>query len=265
MTLKPYKILVAVMFCVGIAMLGFVYSRESLFRVGHIEIRNGSELVEARVQKQLLPLYGRPLFSVVLSELEESLVRISEIDSVRIMRIWPDRLVVDVFEKIPVALEFQKNKLLMIGSNGERISQLKMPVGRPLLENFGELDPETRLHILTWLGVEQRREMNLSEKLEMGIVDLTTLTLLPGGGMSLEFADLDLNVKITKGLLMQKWKNTLSAYHALRLKNILPIRMTVGRDSRVFIYESRKLQKSESGINLRELVRRTRVEKPRVR
>ncbi len=248
-----------------LSLLGFLYTRENLFRLASVEIENLSPELHNKIEKDLLPLYGRPMFSMSLSELREGIMRNPEVDSVRLMRIWPDRLRVEVKEKETTALEFADNNLYFLGPDGSRISPVTKPLSRPLLRNFLNVDQSTRAQILSWLQGEEDSE--IQSNLEMGIWDLTTLTYLKKeGAISLIFSELDLEVTLLINRdLSKNWNRIVLAYHGLRARGLLAIRMGVGSSGRVFIYDSRELQKSESGINLKELVRRTRGEKPQVR
>jgi len=262
--LKAIKLASFLAFAIMLSLMGFLYSRENLFRLSTVETINGSPELREQIETKLLPLYGRPLFSLSLAGLESSIVRIPEVESVRIMRIWPDKLVVDVVEKEPVALEFREGKLHFVSHDNSSIGVLDRPISRPLLVGFEGASIDLRREVLEWLRKEQTSEFQST--LEMGIWDLTTLTLLSSReGLSLKFSELDLEIEISLSQFSEKWNRVLSSYHALRARNILATKMSIIRPNRVFIYRSRELQKSESGINLKELVRRTRNEKPQVR
>ena len=62
--------------------------------------------------------FGRSIFSVPLEERRRRLRAIDWVEDAKVMRIWPDRLTVQIHERTPVAFVFLRSAVLLIDSEG---------------------------------------------------------------------------------------------------------------------------------------------------
>jgi len=62
--------------------------------------------------------YGRSVFSVALAERRRRLLAIDWVDDASVSRIWPDRLVIRIRERKPVAFIFFRSGVLLIDAHG---------------------------------------------------------------------------------------------------------------------------------------------------
>ena len=244
---------------------GFLYSRGILFKVANVQVEGVSRDLEAQMEQEMLGFYGRSLFSVELAEVEKKIIPFGEIDSVRIMRIWPDTLRVLLVAREAVALEFVESKLYVLDEEARPFAELSEAISRPLLRGFESSANKVKGHLLKFLEKEQQLSIKLGRSEGPDVLDLTQITYLGDGLARFVFEDIDLSVDVKILSLEKSWPRIQRAHKALFARKILANVMNATNPAKVFIYKSRELQKSESGINLKELVHRTRSETPSAR
>jgi cell division protein FtsQ len=62
--------------------------------------------------------FGHSIFSVPLEERRRRLLAIDWVEDAKVMRIWPDRLTVQIHERSPVAFVFLRSAVLLIDADG---------------------------------------------------------------------------------------------------------------------------------------------------
>ncbi len=93
----------------------FVLSRETS---GGFTIQGLNYASRARVMRLFAGDFGRSIFSIPLAERRRRLLAIDWIEDASVSRLWPDRLVVRVRERKPVAFVYFPNSVLLIDSQG---------------------------------------------------------------------------------------------------------------------------------------------------
>jgi cell division protein FtsQ len=73
---------------------------------------------KAKVQRVFAGDFGRSIFSVPVEERRRRLLAIDWVEDASVLRIWPDRLTVQVHERQPVAFVFLRSSVLLIDRQG---------------------------------------------------------------------------------------------------------------------------------------------------
>lgn len=247
------------------ALVGFLYSREALFRVTAIEISGVEGELHSQVEQSLLPLHGRPLFSVALEDVQETLFDFARIQDVRIMRIWPSTLSLEVQERLAVAVEFDDGLLYEVDKFGHSFIELSTAKRLPLLSGLKN-NPSLRAEVLRWLDLEREQlQAEADQSVEFSTRHVSELRWTESSGLVAELPIFRLSVNLPTRDLAEAWSQVRRARETLLSSGQIPHIMDAVRPDRVFIYQSSKLQKFETGIDLKELVRRVRDESPKAR
>jgi len=238
---------------------GWLYSRQVLFRVKEIEVRTADALIRHKLERDLVSQSGRSLFALNLREIEGELMKNPELRSVRVLRVWPDRLVLEPQIKEAVAIGFQGKRLWLLDEEGERIRPMEEARALPLLLGF-PAEGAVRTEVSQWiLGMKQLAD----EDSFFHLIDEVLLS--HGQDLSLKVASLGLRIDLGFTNWTQRWRRAEAAFAALQGRGIQALHLDASKDPKVFVYESVELHKSESGLNLKELVRRTRDVRPEAR
>ena len=123
------------------------------FNLKKIQIKNNSILNEKDIKELLIPLYEKNLIFLSYSEIEKALMQNSFIESFNIRKKYPQSLHIEIFEKQPVAILFNKKEKFYLSDKSELIRFIKDPkfkdlpyvIGEPkkfkiLLENLKKLN-----------------------------------------------------------------------------------------------------------------------------
>ena len=149
-----------------------------------------------RVQRIFAGDYDRSIYLVPLEERQRRLLAIDWIDSATVSRVWPDRIVVRVRERQPVAFVNLRRGVRLIDSHGvllEPPAQAQFTF--PVLRGIGENDTEAqyRDHVALFLRVQEDlgylmkdvSEMDTSDPENVRIIvqaERRAITLLLGDG-----------------------------------------------------------------------------------
>jgi hypothetical protein len=125
----------------------------SLFRLKEIEVR-GSQKIPQEVLLSLTLIEGMPnLFTLRLGEVTRKLESHPWIDQVRGRKVFPNKIVIDVVERKPIAI-LQLEELFYIDTQGEIFSRVggkdryNYPIFTGLTREVFEKSPEEAKHLL---------------------------------------------------------------------------------------------------------------------
>src|SRR5271157_3412322 len=93
----------------------FMLSRD---RPDAIAIQGLNHTPQTKVQQVFTADFGHSIFSVPLAERRRRLLAIDWVEDVSVSRIWPDRLLVRIRERKPVAFVLFRSGVLLIDANG---------------------------------------------------------------------------------------------------------------------------------------------------
>jgi cell division protein FtsQ len=83
----------------------------SKFKIEQIMIENNSILKERDIKKNLAYLYDKNIFIIDNQNIENTLKKNTFIDSFEIKKIYPNKIIIKIYEKKPIAiLEYKKKK-----------------------------------------------------------------------------------------------------------------------------------------------------------
>jgi len=150
----------------------------------------------AKVQRVFAADYERSVFSVPLAERRRRLLAIDWVEDASVSRVWPDRLVIRIRERKPVAFVSFRSGPLLIDAQGVLLeepsrSQFSFPILSGVQE--GETEADRRGHVRTFLHVQEEMgylakeisEVDVSDAENVRIVsrvDRRVVTLLLGDG-----------------------------------------------------------------------------------
>ncbi len=147
-TLTKYVFLyltVAVIFIAITYLLikGYTYiTTTNIFGLKYIKIKGIKILKKEYVLNKLGLTYGENIFDINLFELKKKLLKDNWIKEVTIKRIIPDKIIINITEKIPVFILKDKNNLFYIDKNGNIISKVNKYIilNLPIVEIYNKDD-----------------------------------------------------------------------------------------------------------------------------
>ena len=108
------------------------------FNLKKIQIKNNSILNEKDIKELLIPLYEKNLIFLSYSEIEKALMQNSFIESFNIKKKYPQSLEIEIFEKQPVAILFNKKEKFYLSDKSELIKFIEDPKFKDLPYVIGE-------------------------------------------------------------------------------------------------------------------------------
>lgn len=228
---------------------GFLYSRQAILRLSHLEIEVEDKNVKAKIERALVQSLGRNLASISFSQIEETLAAVPEVASVSMRRRWPSTLVVKVVVREPVALVFVNGALWRVDKQTKLMGQMEQPLALPLLKGVkidgNQVTPKSLGPFLQeYLSREDRgrrlHEVQWSE-------DRGLTLIFHGEGVE---ADLGWDNFLTA------WNQIDQVWPFLRGRDIDFYHLDASMSGRVIARLPKRLQNSESQLDLNELVQR---------
>ena len=171
----------------------FALSRD---REDAITIQGLKYTSRSKVQRVFAPDYGHSVYMVPLAERQRRLEAIDWIEKATVSRVWPDRVVVRVQERQPVAFVNLRRGVMLIDAYGKLLeppsqAQFAFPVLSGGADSF--TDEQWAAHVRSFLRVERDLGYLVKEISEIDTadpeniriitqVDRRALTLLMGDG-----------------------------------------------------------------------------------
>ena len=251
-----------------VALIGWVSSRDALFRLAEVQVSAPSQDLEHELQNRLVGFLGQSLFSVRLSEIENRCLQLPRVESVSIFRQWPDRLRVDVKTKQVVALRFHSGQLWLVGNDGSDIEPLTKPVVRPLMASSRSSPRGTFHELYSFLAsIDDHESLG-----PLSIRQVSVVRWAADRGYVFELSQLGLQIEMGFGSFDWAWKRANFAYGELVSRGIYPEWLDVSSRRRVIARagaeEPTNLQNFSNGLNSNKLGRRKAKfaeQNPRVR
>jgi cell division protein FtsQ len=153
--------------CVSTAMAGFKVRRfvitDQQFtlspdRKDALTIQGIRYAARSRLRRVFAADFDHSIFSVPLAERRRRLLAVDWIEDASVSRVWPDRLVVRVTERRPIAFVFFRSGVLLIDAHGVLLeppaqAQFAFPVLSGIQEE--ETDDARRQHVRTFLRLTE--------------------------------------------------------------------------------------------------------------
>ena len=97
----------------------------SKFNIKKIQIENNFILKDADIKKILTPLYEKNLILLDYSVIERELMKNSFVESFKVKKKYPQTLKIEIFEKKPIAIVFDKKKNFYLSEKIELIELIE--------------------------------------------------------------------------------------------------------------------------------------------
>jgi len=117
-----------------------------IFNIKEIKIENNLILSKKTIKRNLVFLYDSNLFFLNTFDIEKELRKISFIDSYQLKKIYPNKLIIKIFEKKPIAVLLHKKKKFFISENYNLIDYTDLANNRDLPEVFGNQNNFKKFH-----------------------------------------------------------------------------------------------------------------------
>ena len=112
----------------------------SIFSLKKITIENNSLLKENDIKKSLEPIYDKNLLQLNNKEIKKILLQNSLIDSFKIKKKYPNTLKIEIFEKKPIAILFDKKQKFYISEKIDLIDYNMLNIDNNLPYVLGNKD-----------------------------------------------------------------------------------------------------------------------------
>jgi cell division septal protein FtsQ len=112
----------------------------SIFAIKKITIENNFLLKENDIKKSLKPIYDKNLLQLNNKEIKKILLQNSLIDSFKIKKKYPNTLEIEIFEKKPIAILFDKKQKFYISEKIELIDYNMLNIDNNLPYVLGNKD-----------------------------------------------------------------------------------------------------------------------------
>jgi cell division septal protein FtsQ len=112
----------------------------SIFALKKITIENNSLLKENDIKKSLKPIYDKNLLQLNNKEIKKILLQNSLIDSFKIKKKYPNTLKIEIFEKKPIAILFDKKQKFYISEKIELLDYNMLNIDNNLPYVLGNKD-----------------------------------------------------------------------------------------------------------------------------
>lgn len=165
-----------------------------------LEIRGATYSNRARILSVFEPDYGKSLALIPLAERRRRLLAIDWVNSATVMRVWPNKLVVSITERRPVAFAKipatnGRYRMLLVDPEGVLLSiptrvRFRLPLVSGLTEDQKDADRKVRVHamehLLGDLGPEAK---NVSEVNAASVQDMRLIADMDGRAVELWIGD----------------------------------------------------------------------------
>ena len=209
----------------------FVLSRD---RKDSLTIFGLTYASRAKVQRVFASDFDHSVFSVPLAERRRRLLAIDWIEDASVSRVWPDRLVIRIKERKPVAFVSFRSGPLLIDSQGVLLeqpaqSQFSFPVLSGVREE--ESDAQRRQHVRVFLQLEDDMGYLAKEISEVDATDPENIRII---------SQVDRNVvtlMLGDGNYAQRFQNFLTHYAEIRKGSPLAKVFDLRLDGRITVKE----------------------------
>lgn len=108
--------------------------------IKEIKIENNFIIEDSDIKKLMTPIYGQNLLILKNTEIEKALKQNSFIDSYKIKKKYPNSLIIEIYEKKPIAILYNKKKKFYISEKIDLIEYRDLENYQKLPSVFGNLD-----------------------------------------------------------------------------------------------------------------------------
>lgn len=241
------------------AAAGWVYSRQSVFRLSRITVESTDATLRVDIRNRLLAHLGSGLFALSLRELEQEILEVPSVSGATIYRRWPAEIVIRPKLKQPVAMTFVGKELWTLDGSGEKIEVLRKPAGLILARRL-PADANVRKEIFAWLASATPGESGAIE-----VSQFDEMEWMSDRGLVLRALEPELEVELGFGGYAAAWSRLVRAHGILTERGVKPTRLDASYPHRVVVEGVNNLRIFQNGLDLKRLGRRAGGESPEAR
>ena len=108
--------------------------------IKEIKINNNFIIEDSDIKMLLTPIYGKNLLILRNTEIEKALKQNSFIDGYKIKKKYPNSLIIEIYEKKPIAILYNKKKKFYLSEKIDLIEYKELENYQTLPSIFGNLD-----------------------------------------------------------------------------------------------------------------------------
>lgn len=190
---------------------------DSRFELNDPELQGVENASRAKILRSFAPDAGRSVFHVPLAERRRRLLAIDWVDDASLSRLWPNRLVVRIHERKPVAFVILPgHRYALIDTQGVLLSpprrRFEFPVLSGITEDQNERDRRDRVRAMLRLldGLGPRAARDISEVNASSVADLRLTTQVGGRAVELWMGDRNYG---------SRYQNFLNHYSEIRSRS----------------------------------------------
>ena len=136
---------------------------------------------KAKVQRVFTADFGRSIFSIPIDERRRRLLAVDWVEDASVLRIWPDRVAVQIVERKPVAFVFLRSGVLLIDRQGVLLdppaqAQFTFPVLSGVRET--ETDEQRRERVHAMLKVQDELGYLAKDVSELNVADTENIRIV---------------------------------------------------------------------------------------
>jgi len=168
----------------------------SRFEMNQPELQGIENASRARILQSFAADGGRSIFRLPLAERRRRLLAIDWVEDASLSRIWPNRVIVRIHERKPVAFVIlPARRYALIDTQGVLLSpprrRFEFPVLNGITEDQNERDRRDRVHAMLRLldGLEKSAAKDISEVDASNVADLRLTTQVQGRAVELWMGD----------------------------------------------------------------------------
>lgn len=241
------------------AAAGWLYSRQSVFRLSEITVESGDAALRTEIRNRLLSHLGSGLFALSLRDLEREISVVPSVSGATIYRRWPAEIVIRPRLKRPVAMTFVGKELWTLDENGERIEVLRKPENL-LLARRMPADAAVRSEIFSWIASSLS-----TEGLSLEAAQFDEIEWISDRGLVLRSLEPELEVELGFGNYAAAWSRLARAHGILTARGVRVLRLDASYPHRVVAEPVNNLRIFQNGLDLKRLGRRAGGESPEAR
>jgi len=255
----PFLVLVLLL-ATTLISLGWLYSRNALFRFSEIEVVASDPKTESFVRSSLLAHMGQSLFAVPFAQIESELLASPDIKKIHLRRQWPSGVSAHVEMREPIALIWHNKGLWLVDVEGFVFRKMTEARDLPVLRGVGlKKIASGGLKIDEKYSEALQFLFNLlvsGSELRIGFYGLDELIWEDERGLVLRFFDDEVSVELGRQNFDEAWGRALKALYFARGRGQKLTHLDASFKSRVVGITQNGLHTPNNRLNLEELVQR---------
>jgi cell division protein FtsQ len=176
---RRVAVAVVALLIVGGAVYAVYFS--SLLEVEGVEVRGTVDLTSVDISAAAEVPVGEPLATVDLEAIEQKVRSLGAVRSVQVSRQWPHDVLIEIVERVPVAVVRMGDLLRNLDADGVVFGDRRRPPGNlPMVETASDISGDALREAATVAAALEPAFLATIDHLEVETVDQITLVLRDG-------------------------------------------------------------------------------------